>query len=147
MAQSPQDNAVSPQLDDLVCELMGECLDTLAESAAPLVVATVATPSGERETVAFEEDSEVECLDAARAWVSAQAAAAYYAVAFLGLVDLPKKDHEAHGPGADALLVEFGERGAATGWSAYLLLQGIGEGVNLRWSDPAPAGETRLLLQ
>ena len=45
----------------------------------------------------------------------------------------------AHTP--NAVLVSFYERGLESGYSAYVLFDGMGEGDNFMWSDPEPAGE------
>ena len=59
---------------------------------------------------------------------------ACYAIAYLGAV---ADDDDVF---RDALILEFGERGAECGYSAFSLVEGIGAGDNLAWSDPAPAG-------
>ena len=46
---------------------------------------------------------------------------------------------------ADALLLEFGERGYHS-YSAYSLVDGKGSGDGFSWTDPAPAGEVDPLL-
>jgi hypothetical protein len=46
---------------------------------------------------------------------------------------------------ADALLVEFGEKGRPS-FSAYSLFEGKGMGDDFGWTDPAPAGEVDQLL-
>ena len=150
---------ISAELDQLSCELMGEVLDMLAKGTEILVVASVMDASGERLTCAFEEDSPELCLDAAREWVrsggKASGAASkagsplvgkacYYAIAYEGAVDDPDDptDEAYH----DALLLEFGERGAETAYSAYSLVEGVGKGDGFRYTDPAPAGEVPCLL-
>jgi hypothetical protein len=137
--ESNVNNDVDRKLDELTCELISECLDELANGCDQLVVATVMDAESMRETVAFDEDSVVECVEAARQWVRGNKNAGYYAVAYLGNIE---EDDEL----LDALLVEFGARKAAHAWSAYVLVDGIGEGDNLRWCDPEPAGEVEPLL-
>ena len=51
----------------------------------------------------------------------------------------------ARGGFADALLLEFGERGWRS-YSAYSLVSGVGTGDGFTWTDPAPAGEVSSLL-
>jgi hypothetical protein len=46
---------------------------------------------------------------------------------------------------AEALIMEFGERGKRS-YSAYSLFEGAGTGDAFRWTDPAPAGEEEPLL-
>ncbi|MDJ1122774.1 hypothetical protein QJ043_04005 [Olsenella sp. YH-ols2217] len=148
MAREPQ-GQVSADLDMLTCDLIGEALDVLAAGPLEGVVATVLDDDRTRFTCSFEEDSPEECLDGARQWVAdlgrgakkqdGVGAPRCYALAYQGAVDL--------GSGyADALIVEFGERGNQTDYSAHLELQGIGRGDRLRWTDPAPAGELDPLL-
>lgn len=148
MACEPE-GQVSADLDMLTCDLIGEALDVLAEGPLEGVVATVLDADRTRFTCSFEEDSPEECLEGARRWVAELGRGAKkqegvgrpscYALAYQGAVDL--------GDGyADALIVEFGERGNACDYSAHLELQGIGKGDRLMWTDPAPAGELDPLL-
>lgn len=158
-SQEPNDNegGISEQLDQLSCELMGEALDMLAEGTPIAAVASVMDSSGERLTCAFEEDSPEMCLEAAHAWVKAGGKASgtaskagtslagkacYYAIAYEGAVDDPDAG-EAY---QDALILEFGERGSETAYSAYVLVDGVGRGRGFRYTDPAPAGELPCLL-
>lgn len=140
---------VSPELDELSCNLIGECLDRLADSADLGVVATALDGNSMRVTCAFDDDGADMCLEAAHDWVRRLAAGTLkepgfsrpvcYAIAYAGAVDT--------GSGfSDALVTEFGDKGNDVDYSAFLLLDGVGSGSDLRWSDPAPAGETEPLL-
>jgi hypothetical protein len=133
-------NQVDEQLDMLTCELISECLDKLAEGCDQLVVATVLDGKSVRDTVAFDEDSVVECLEAAREWVARNKKAQHYAIAYLGTVE---DEEDGLLP---ALLTEFGSRNNASDWSGYTLVDGIGQGDDFRWADPAPAGELEPLF-
>lgn len=150
---------ISEALDQLSCELLGEALDMLADGKEILAVASVMDASDQRLTCAFEEDSPELCLAAAREWVrtggKASGAATKsgdpvvgkaqcYAIAYEGAV----ADDEGSGDGAyhDALLLEFGERGAATAYSAFVLVDNVGGGERFRYTDPEPAGELPCLL-
>lgn len=141
--------AISPELDELSCDLIGEALDVLADSADLGVVATVLDDRSMRLTCSFDDDGIEACLMGARDWVRGLASGAVkdagitkpvcYAIAYLGAVDM--------GDGfADALVTEFGDKGNDVDYSAYTLLEGVGEGDGLRWGDPAPAGELEPLL-
>jgi len=48
--------------------------------------------------------------------------------------------------GADALLVSFFETTLESGFSAYVLYEGMGAGDGFMWSDPEPAGEETPLI-
>lgn len=140
---------VSPELDAMVCDAIGECLDALAQDGVLDVVACVEDADGARAMVAFEDDGEEACLEAAHEYVRAGAASGVpgegvgrvvrYAVATLGFVELD-------GTASDALLVSFGEQGAPTGYSAFVPVGNFGEGDGFVWSDPEPAGEEPLLV-
>ena len=68
-----------------------------------------------------------------------------YAYGYLGYV---RDGGAPSDPGAyrDALLVSFGEKGAPCGYSAYVLVEGVGAGDDFGWADPEPAGEEDLLV-
>ncbi len=141
---------VSEQTDELGSTLMGEALDRLADDGALSVVASAVDAAGQRMTCEFDEDSTEQCLEAAREWVRQGARGednsrvigklTCYAIAYLGAV--ADEDDVFR----DALILEFGERGAESGYSAFSLVEGIGAGDDLAYSDPAPAGETPCLL-
>lgn len=150
MADNHGDGGVSAQTDELGSTLMGEALDRLAAGEDFSVVATAADSQGQRMTCEFDDDSAEQCLEAARTWVRNGARGednarvigkpACYAIAYLGAV---ADEGDAF---QDALILEFGERGAACGYSAYSLIDGIGSGKRFRYTDPAPAGELSCLL-
>lgn len=74
MAQNTQGpGAVSPQLDEMVCDLIGFMLDELAAGCDPGVVACMEDSQGNRSEAAFSDDGEEECLEAARALVARSA--------------------------------------------------------------------------
>lgn len=148
MAENPS-MGISAELDELSCELIGESLDVLAAGDALGVVASVLDGQGRRLTCAFDDDGIEVCLEAARDWVRRLASGSLreadfsiprcYAICFLGSVDA------GHGF-SEALMEEFGEADGGPDYSAYLLVEGIGQGDGLRWSDPLPAGEVTPLL-
>lgn len=150
MADNHGDGGVSAQTDELGSTLMGEALDRLAAGEDFSVVATAADSQGQRMTCEFDDDSAEQCLEAARTWVRNGARGednarvigkpACYAIAYLGAV--ADEDDVFR----DALILEFGERGAECGYSAFSLVEGIGSGKRFRYTDPAPAGELSCLL-
>lgn len=101
-------------------------------------------------TCEFDDDSAEQCLEAARTWVRNGARGednarvigkpTCYAIAYQGAI---ADEDEAF---QDALILEFGDRGAACGYSAYSLIDGIGLGKRFRYTDPAPAGKLSCLL-
>ena len=141
---------VSEACDELGSELMGEALDKLAAGEQLSVVASALDASGQRVTCEFDDDSAEVCLDAAHTWVSGGARGqdgsksigkpVCYAIAYQGAV---ADEDDAF---QDALILEFGDRGASCGYSAYALVDGIGKGNGFRYTDPAPAGELPCLL-
>ena len=130
---------VSPETDELASTLMGDALDLLAAGEPFEVLLAVQTADGETSSYEFEDDGAEACLEAARAKVSQVAGAQRYAIAYEGAVA------DEDGAYADALLLEFGERGWRA-YSAFSLVEGKGMGDGFTWSDPAPAGEMPALL-
>lgn len=146
--------AVSPELDEMVCDLIGYMLDELAEGRDPGVLACAEDAGSGRIEAAFTEDGEEACLEAAQAFVRDNArgnrdeglgAIERYAIAYAGAVRLENCYQ-------DAVLVSFYERGlldedgAPTGYSAYVLFEGAGNEEQFAWSDPQPAGEESPLI-
>lgn len=144
--------AISEMLDQLSCELLGEAFDQLAEGKDLGVVASVCDKDGNRLTCAFEADFTDSCLLGAREWVRNGAheeagnksvgKPQCYAICYRGAIgsDAEASDYE------DAILLEFGEAGSASAWSAYSLIDGVGKGDKFRFTDPEPAGEIENLL-
>lgn len=156
MAQNTQGpGVVSPQLDAMVCDLIGFMLDELAAGRDPGVVSCMEDAAGNRSEVTFTDDGEEACLEAAQALVAQSASGvpdeglgpvACYAIGCVGGVELEDGF-------ADAVLVSFYERGLvtvdgeATGYSAYVLYDGFGQGDAFTFSDPLPAGEEPPLIE
>ena len=130
---------VSPQTDELASTLMGDALDLLAAGDPFCVLLAVQDESDEVASYEFADDGEEACLEAARARVGQVAGAVRYALVYEGAVETEP------GGFADALLLEFGERGWRA-YSAYSLVDGRGSGDGFTWTDPAPAGEVPPLL-
>jgi len=150
MAAKGNGYKVSAALDELSCELMGEALDRLAEGEDVNVMLVVGDAGGNACSWEFADDGEEACLVGARDKVHALARSkgdpscglgepCYYAICYEGAVA------DDDGTYADALIMEFGEKGQPA-FSAYSLFENRGGGEDFRWSDPAPAGEVEPLL-
>ena len=130
---------VSPELDELSSTLMGAALDMLAEGEDMGVLLSLQTEDGSISSFMFADDGPEALLDGARDRVRHARSALRYAIAYEGAIEL------GDGRYADAVLLEFGERGTPS-FSAYSLYEGRGTGDAFRWTDPAPAGEEEPLL-
>ena len=117
---------VSPELDELSGNLIGEALDMLADGEEFGILVAVEDVDEEVETLDFSDDGPEECLEAAREYVSdLRDSLVRYTICYL--------------------IFEFGERGYEH-FSGYVLFEGRGEGENFAWGDPEPAGEIEPLL-
>ena len=132
-------DGVSPETDELASTLMGVSLDLLAAGEPFEVLLAVQNADGVVQSYEFEDDGPEACLDGARERVRSSEGAVRYAIAYEGAVEADE------GAYADAVLLEFGERGYRA-YSAYSLFEGRGAGDGFTWSDPAPAGEMEPLL-
>lgn len=130
---------VSPETDELASTLMGDALDLLANGEPMEVLLAVQLTDGSVLSYEFEDDGPEACLEAARARVRELQDAIRYALTYEGAVA------DEDGAYADALLLEFGERGYRA-YSAFSLIDGKGSGDGFTWTDPAPAGEMPPLL-
>ena len=134
---------ISPLLDTLTCELVGFCLDILAEGEELWPTLAYCDAKGESNCMTFDGDELENCLEAARAQVGKlPASVCCYAIAYDGFVQDP-------GDGAyvDALLAEFGERGMATAYSLYVAYARENGGADFQCGEPLAAGEEPLLLK
>lgn len=139
-ASDERREGVSPETDELASTLMGDALDLLAAGEPFEVLLAVQDDAGEVSSLEFADDGPEACLDAARNRVRELAdSVCRYAIAYEGAVA------DETGAYADALLLEFGERGWRA-YSAFSLVDGVGSGDGFTWSDPAPAGEMPALL-
>ncbi len=130
---------VSPQLDELSSTLMGNALDMLAEGEDVNVLLVIQDAHGEISSFAFADDGAEALLEGARNKVRHAPHAKRYALTYEGAVEMDD------GTYADALILEFGEKGSLS-FSAFSLFEGRGKGDDFRWTDPAPAGEEEPLL-
>lgn len=139
---------VSAELDAMVCDLIDDFLNALAEGEELGVVLIAEDKNGNRYQASFTEDGEEECLEGAQHFVETNAGGIQsdhvgpidrYAIAYSGGVEL---DCEFQ----DAVIVSFYQRGMSCGYSAYVLYTNAGQGENFMWSDPEPAGEEPALI-
>lgn len=141
---------VSPELDELAGGLMGQAFDALAEDGRVDVLLAVQDAAGHVASLAFCDDAPEECLAGARARVRSLDASGgdseaglgrpvRYAICYEGAVA------DDAGVFRDAVILEFGERGYLS-FSAFSFVEGVGEGDDFRWTDPAPAGQLEPLL-
>lgn len=141
MPQS-QPEKISQLLDSLTCELIGLCLDTLADGGQLWPTVAYAAKGGGLSFLTFDDDAQEKCLqEAHRAVKQLGREAEAYAIAYDGFVQLGK------GPAtSDALLVEFGERGMRCAYSAYVCYRKGATPEEFEATEPMPAGEEKLLL-
>ena len=139
---------VSPELDVMVCDLLDDFLNELADGDDPGVLLVVEDDRANRYQAAFTEDGAEACIEGAQHFIESNAAGLpsdhvgpldRYAIAYAGGVELEDGFE-------DAVLVSFYQRGMVTGYSAYVLYRGAGTGDSFMWSDPEPAGEEPPLL-
>ena len=137
---------ISTLLDAVACEAIGATLDLLAEGGEVHPTAFFAVHGAndaepQIEQAEFSDDTPDLCLEAARQHVRELGERAdVYAIAYDGFVQESEDE-----PAQDAVIVEFGERGAASAYSALVLYQFENDG-SLLYSEPQPAGEEQLLL-
>lgn len=140
-----QESTISTALDELTCELIGRCLDILAEGGDVWPTLTYCGAAGASCATAltFNEDGLEDCLAEARAQAGdLDEDVTCYALAYEGFVQLDET-----GEATDALIVEFGERGAKTAYSAFVPYAVGRTPDDFRCGDPQPAGEEPLLLK
>ena len=130
---------VSPQLDELSSTLLGDALDIRAEGETLNVLLVLQDEDGDVTSLEFSDDGAAALLEGARSKVRQSRGAVRYAIAYEGAIECDD------GSFADAVIVEFGERGNLS-FSAFSLFEGRGARDGFRWSDPAPAGEEEPLL-
>ena len=142
MAQDMQDAGnVSAELDAMVCDLIGAFLDDLAAGENPGVVVAIEDAASNRYLAALDEDGEEACLEAATNFISEHKMGlkdeglgriARYAIGYTGCVEIDGGYH-------DALLVSFFETTLESGFSAYVLYEGMvlcGATLNLQVRKP-----------
>ena len=143
-------DGISPELDELSSELMGDAFDILADGGELNVRLVVEDEARNEASYEFADDGPEALLDGAHRRIVAlvkQAGDAEqglgnplrYALVYEGAIA------DVEGAYQDALILEFGEKNYRS-FSAYSLVDGRGEGEGFRWTEPAPAGELEPLL-
>ena len=143
-------DGISPELDELSSELMGDAFDILADGGELNVRLVVEDEARNVASYEFADDGPEALLDGAHRRIVAlvkQAGDAEqglgnplrYALVYEGAIA------DAEGAYQDALILEFGEKNYRS-FSAYSLVDGKGEGEGFTWTKPAPAGELEPLL-
>jgi hypothetical protein len=161
---------ISAFLDMITCEAIGAALDQLADTDTLSPMTITATPreadrgpravNGKRRTASgqgkaseisnidarlvqtvFKDDTPDVCLGAAREHIrSLGKMIDAYAIVYDGFIQ-----ESSNTPAQDALIIEFGERDARCGYSAYVMYRQPGT-KEFSYGDPQPAGEGPLLL-
>ena len=148
MADTTANDIVSPELDTMVCDLIDDFLNELADGRDPGVLLVAEDEHANRYQASFTEDGTEACIEGARHFVERSVDGIpsdhvgplkRYAIGYVGGVELDDGFE-------DAVLVSFYERGMEVGYSAYVLYRGFGAGDSFMWSDPEPAGEEPPLL-
>ncbi len=138
---------ISEELDILSCDLMGDAFDALADGMDFSVLVGYEDENNNRELKAFSDDGFLACLEGARDYIKSLSSQnngpikpVRYALVYPASVANDEGVYE------DAVILEYGEKGQITGFSAYSLIDNIGEGERFMWSEPEAAGETDLLV-
>lgn len=128
---------VSPQLDKLTCDLIGETINIMElEGKIGVLLATDCSD----ELYAFEDDEPDGCYRAAcQQVVDLGSECNLYAIAYEGLV---QEDESSQGD--PAIVFEFSERGAGEAWSGFMYYRRTKEGLEV--SDPYPGGAENSLF-
>lgn len=145
---------ISDELEALAGTLIDYSLDLLGETGELAPTLAVEDEHGERTLLSFDDEDMEECLDEARGLLAAAARGkrkleglhgrpVRYALAYDGAIDVPESRKKGFEP---ALIVEYGEHGMTSGYSAYMLYENAGKPQEFAWTDPAAAGEGELLV-
>ena len=137
-----QPDPISEELDALTCDAIGDALDRLAEGEGIWPTLVLLSHHGESESFTFEDDGLDVCLVQARAAVRefgdehTQCYALYYDGFF------QEGDQLAN----NAVVVEFGERGSSTAYSAIVPYGNAGSPDDFWYDEPFAGGEEENLL-
>lgn len=145
---------ISPQMDALACALIDYGLDLLSETGELVPTLAVEDAEGNRSLLSFDDEDFEECLAEVHDRLTAAARGEQrldglkgrpvrYAVAYDGAISLPDGEGDGFEP---ALIVEYGEHGMSSAYSAYLLYSNAGDPQEFMCTDPAAAGEGELLV-
>ncbi|QWT17610.1 hypothetical protein KPC83_00050 [Collinsella sp. zg1085] len=146
---STEYETVSPELDAMVGDVLGEFLDALAVGENPGVVICVEDAQSARYEASFTEDGIESCLGAAQKFITDHSTGVKsdgvsslvrYAIAYVGAVDLKEGGY------LDAILVSFFELGLKSAYSAYVEIENIGDEERFAWAPPQAAGAETALI-
>lgn len=143
---------ITQELEELADDVIDYALDAMCNQGSFNPMLAVEDAHGQRVMLTFDDEELEECLDAARGMVATAASGkkpikglnggpVRYAIGFDGAIRESDGD-----PYKSAVIVEYGETGLSTGYSAYLLYKNPGKPQEFVWTDPAAAGETELLV-
>lgn len=133
---------ISSSLDDLACRAIGACLEIRERKEDLWPSLFIQQADGQIEAISFKDDSLDICLGAARSAVKERGASIdRYAIGYDGSVQQDEFD-----PAIDAVIVEFGERGAPSAYSAYIPYMHDAPTGDFLTGEPLPGGEEPLLL-
>lgn len=123
---------ISPKLDSLTCDLIGEAMNVMeTEGKLPVLLMT----DGSDELYAFEDDDPDGCYRAACQQVQDLGAVCnLYAIVYEGVVQESES-----APGEPAIIFEFAERGVGEAWSGFMYYRKAKDG-SLEVSEPYPGG-------
>ncbi len=136
-----QGGPISEQLDELTCDAIGMALDKLAMGEGIWPTLVLLHEDGERDCYVFEDDGLDICLMEARESVKKLGEQSVcYALFYDGFFE------NADGLSDNAIVVEFGDRGAETAYSALVAYGNPGMEDDFWYDAPIAGGEERLLF-
>lgn len=149
-AQQPE--PISAQMDSLALALIEYSLDLLADLGDLSVTLAVEDAHNNHVVLSFDDEDFEESLEEAHETLRRAVAGTSplkelegvpvrYALAYDGAVD-----EDGSSGYVPALIVEYGEKGMSSGYSAYLCYENAGKPRDFVCSDPAPAGLVELLV-
>ena len=134
---------ISPELDQLTCDAIGMALDKLAEGEGIWPTVVLLDEDGSSEYFVFEDDGLDVCLIQARGAVAEMGCetARCYVVYYDGFFE------DGDGLSDNALVVEFGERGSQTAYSAIVPYGNAGDPEDFWYDEAFAGGEEENLLR
>lgn len=138
--KNEEQSPISKELDDLACDAIGMALDKLADGEGIWPTLFLLHNDGSREFFVFEDDGLDVCLVQARASVHEYGKKSKcYALYYDGFFEQGDELTD------NALVAEFGERGASTAYSAVIAYGNPGS-EDFWYDEPLPGGEEPLLF-
>ncbi len=153
-SEAVEPEPISPEMDALACAMIDYSLDLLETAGELCPSLAVEDGEGGRVLLSFSDDDFEECLTEIRDQLTAAAKGKIqieglsgrpvrYAFSYDGAVENPDSEFSGYEP---ALIVEYGEHGMTSAYSAYLLYQNAGNPQEFVWTEPEAAGEGDLLV-